>query len=340
MKFSDRLILCCGVLTAVFFCACGGKKEPRITKSMFLMSVPARITVYGPAGNSTLPLADEIFKEWKRIAAEYSFDEPYSFTSFVNNKAYGEWVKVDEEFLNLIGLSLDYSKLTGGAFDITFAPLWPVWKNAGSSKKMPPKNEISAALENIGSQYIQVNRERKMVRFSKPIQLNLGGILRSYCMSRAYALLKKNRPLLAPIEIKLGGYMLAGGRRAWQYPVADPFQKGKTLGKFVFEDGVVMSSSGRDHFVQIEGMLYSHILNIKTGYPIDDFSDLIVYYPSLEGGNYIPSAVLAVMGKEKAFGLLSKMKGAAAVWIDGSGQGSVFSNSDSLAKWEGEKGLF
>ena len=138
----------------------------------------------------------------------------------------------------------------------------------------------------------------------------------------------------------MGGYLLASGRRAWEYQVMDPFHEDSALGKLVFEDGAVMSSSGRDHFVQIEGKLYSHILDLKTGYPIKDFSNLIVYYPSIEDGNYIPSAVLAVMGRKKAFDLLAKMKGTVAIWIDGSGQMFVFSNADSLARWEPAKKLF
>ena len=339
MKHTNNLLLCCGILAGVFFCACGEKKEPCTTQNMFLMSVPAQITVYGPDENSGKALEGKILDEWKRIAEEYSFDNPYSFISFVNKKAYGEWVKVDDEFLRLIELSLDYSKLTGGAFDVTFAPLWPIWKEAAASKKMPSKTDIAAALENIGSQYVQVDRQRKMVRFLKPVQINMGGILRGYCLTRAYEIIRQSG-IQSGVEVKMGGYMLAGGTRAWQYPVSDPFNENKTLGKFVFESGAVMSSSGRDHFVQIEGRLYSHILDLKTGYPINDFSNLIVYYPSLDGDNYISSAVLAVMGREKAFGLLSKIKGAAAVWIDGSGKISVFSNAASKARWEENKGLF
>lgn len=331
-------MLCC-ILAAGFFCSCGDKKEPVVSQSMFLMNVPSQITVYSPDADSGGALVGEVFKEWKRIAAEYSFNEPYSFTSFVNKRAHGEWVKMDEEFLRLLELSLDYAELTGGAFDITFAPLWPIWREAASSQKMPSQKDISAALENIGSQYVQVDLERKMVRFSKPVQINLGGILRAYCMARAYEIIKKNGRG-APVEVKMGGYMLASGRRAWQYPVADPFHENKDLGKLVFEDGVVMSSSGRDHFVRVEGRLYSHMLDLKTGYPIENFSNLIVYYPSLEDGNYIPSAVLAVMGKDKAFSLLSKIKGTAAVWIDGAGKTSVFSNAASKARWEENKGLF
>jgi len=67
---------------------------------------------------------------------------------------------------------------------------------------------------------------------------------------------------------------------------------------------------------------------------------LVVYFPDLDGEDFIPSAVLAVMGREKAFGLLSKMKGTSAVWIDGSGKDIVFSAPGSAASWQKAKRLF
>ena len=60
----------------------------------------------------------------------------------------------------------------------------------------------------------------------------------------------------------------------------------------------------------------------------------MVYSPRLESESFLASAVLAVMGKEKAFGLLSRMKGTAAVWIDGAGKESLFINDASGARWE------
>ena len=122
--------------------------------------------------------------------------------------------------------------------------------------------------------------------------------------------------------------------------MTDPFAPDKVFGSFFFDEGVVMSSSGREHFVQIEGKLYSHILDLKTGYPLEDFSSLVVYFPRLESENFLASAVLAVMGKEKAFSLLTKMKGTAAVWIDGADKESVLVNGASGARWEKNTKLF
>jgi thiamine biosynthesis lipoprotein len=143
-----------------------------------------------------------------------------------------------------------------------------------------------------------------------------------------------------PVELWLGSNMLAYGKKGWQYPVRDPFNAEKVFGNFIFDNGVLLSSSGREHFVQIEGKLYSHILDLKTGYPLPDFSSLVVYFPHLESENFMSSAMLAVMGREKAFSLLSGMKGTSAVWIDGSGKETLFTNKDSGARWEKTTKLF
>lgn len=320
--------------------ACSKQGDAVYTQTMFVMSVPAHVKVFTTDQSEGKKVADAVFKEWKRISDEFSFGEPYTSTSYINKTAYGEWVKVDDEFLKLLTLSLDYYRLTGGAFDVTFAPLWPVWKEAAASRKMPSKAEITTALSGMGSESVQIDRVKKMVRFTKPVQINMGGILRGYCLERGYEVIEKLAGDKYPVELKLGGYMLGYGKRNWSYEVPDPFHEGRSLGRFRFEDGVVMSSSGRDHFVQIEGKLYSHILDLRTGYPIPDFSNLIVYFPGIKADEYLPSAVLAVMGRPKAFALLGGLKGTAALWLDGSGKYELFLNEHSRAAWEKEKSIF
>ncbi len=330
--------LLCLPLAAGLLAGCGAKEEA-YTEKAFLMNVPAQVKVYGADEAEGRRVAGAVLAEWRRISSEFSYNEPYSQTSVVNKKAYGEWVKTDEEFMRLLHLAMDYYRLTGGAFDITFAPLWPIWKEAASTRKMPAREDIARALANMGSVHVQPEYARRLVRFHKPVQINMGGILRGYCFTRAYAILKELSPAY-PVELRLGSNMLAYGVRPWRYDVMDPFDESKRYGSFEFGEGVIMSSSGREHFVQIEGKLYSHILDIKTGYPVQDFSNLVVYFPRMEGDNFIPSAVLAVMGREKAFSLLRGMKGAAAVWIDGAGKETVLEGEGAGASWEKARGFF
>ena len=94
---------------------CGKKEEPAAyQQSAFIMSVPAQVKVYGADEAGGREIAELIFAEWNRISGEFSFSDPASLTSLVNRKAHYEWVKVDDEFLRLLMLSLDYYRLTGG----------------------------------------------------------------------------------------------------------------------------------------------------------------------------------------------------------------------------------
>jgi len=313
-----------------------GSSTATFSQKAFILNVPAQFRAYGPDTPGARELADEIFAEWDRISGEFSYSDAYSLTSIINKKAAKEWVPVTDEYQRLLLLALDYARLTDGAFDITFAPLWPLWKEAGSKKKLPPKEAIAKALTEMGSKYVEVDQAKKMVRFTRPVQINLGGLLRGYCFERAFKILRERAPAY-PVQLRLGGNMLVYGKRNWKYRVTEPLERNKVMGMFAFDEGMVISSSGRDMFVEIEGKLYSHILDLRTGYPIEDFSALTVYYPGIEGDDFLASAALAVMGKEKAFKMLEGAKGSAAVWMDGAGKPHFFFNEASKARWEGPR---
>lgn len=319
-------------------CAKRGGSTATYTQKAYIMNAPAQFRVYGPDTPGAKELAGEIFAEWERISGEFSYSDAYSLTSLINKKAGKEWVPVTDEYLRLLLLALDYSRLTEGAFDITFAPLWPLWKEAASSRKLPAKEDIEKALQSVGYKNIEVDAVKKMVRFSRPVEINMGGLLRGYCFERAYKILKARAPAY-PVQLRLGGNMLVYGKRQWKYRVPDPLSRVKILGMFAFEEGMVISSSGRDVFVEIEGKMYSHILDLRTGYPINDFSALTIYYPGIEDENFLASAALAVMGREKAFKLLGKVKGSAAVWADAGGRTSFLFNDASKAGWAEDKSL-
>lgn len=338
MRLKKTILL----VSALALCPAGCSRRgstATFTQKAYIMNVSAQFRAYGPKTPGAKELTDEIFAEWERISGEFSYNDAYSLITVVNKKAAIEWVPVTDEFMRLLQLGLDLNRLTEGAFDVTFAPLWPLWKEAASTRTLPAKADIEKALQNIGSKYIQVDTAKKMVRFSRPVEINLGGLLRGYAFERAYKILKERNPPY-PVQLRLGGNTLVYGRRPWKYRVPDPSNIGKNLGMFAFEDGMIISSSGRDAFVEIEGKLYSHILDLRTGYPIKDFSMLTIYYPGIEDENFLASAALAVMGREKAFKLLTGMKGTAAVWIDGEGKMHSQFNEASKAKWEEDRSSF
>ncbi|PIS48098.1 MAG: hypothetical protein COT17_00025 [Elusimicrobia bacterium CG08_land_8_20_14_0_20_51_18] len=316
--------------------ACKGDKRDFYYAKAFVMSVPIEITVYDPDKEKGKNIADLLLKEVKRVSDDFSYTEPYSYTSHVNKNAYNKWVKMEEEMYVLLKISRKYYDLTDGAFDVTFAPLWPIWKDAAAAKKLPSKDEIEKAIAKIGHDNIEMDERTRMIRFKKPVEINLGGILRGYSFVRIIDILKKNVSVSSPVQVEIGTNKLCWGEKDWTYTVNSPLDEKKVLGTLKFRQGVVISSSGRSHFVKIEDKLYSHILSIKTGYPIENFSTLVVYVPDMDM-DFISSAALATMGREKAFDYISKYKGVCAIWVDGAGNVSTLINEDSSCSWEKPK---
>ncbi|GAB4033362.1 MAG: FAD:protein FMN transferase [Elusimicrobiota bacterium] len=323
------------VCLSLLSCKEGREQSSVYIKKSYIMSVPMEVRIYSAEEQRASSIASRLLNEAKRISDEFSYNEQYSQTSYVNKNAYEKWVPVEKEFLTLLHISKYYYDLTGGGFDPTFAPLWPIWKEAASRRKMPSKEEIGKAISRIGYANVMVDKQNSMVKFIKPLELNFGGVLRGYAFYKIIELLEKEG-ISDKLELDIGANKLCWGEGDWEYAVSSPFNEKQTLGVLKFPAGVIVSSSGRSHFVEIEGKLYSHILNIKTGYPIENFSNLIVYLPQIKE-NFISSAALAILGKEKAFEIVSAQKGACAVWIDGSGAISYFAAPDSPCRWEKPK---
>lgn len=334
--FLLTIVLCvCALL--LLNSAGSGQKKKYYSQKTFIFGVPAQVKVYGSTKAQGKMIADAVFNEWGRISDEFNYEDPYSITSTINKKGTKEWVKTDSEFINLIKIAMDYTRMTNGAFDITFAPLWPLWRDAAASKKLPAQEDIDKALKMIGSDSIEVNVLFRSVHLKKPVSINLGGLLRGYCFEKAYQILQ-HAAISFPVELHLGQNMMVYGGKGWQYKLKNPIT-GKEIGSFIFDKGAVISSSGRDGFVEIEGQKYSHLLDLTTGYPIKNFSSLTVYFPDFGNDNYLSTAALAVMGKTKAFAALENIKGSAAVWIDDMGEPSYLFNDSSQASWNKNKGL-
>ena len=101
--------------------------------------------------------------EISRIENLISSWDKNSQTSLINRNAGIKPVKVDTELFNLIERSLSISKLTDGAFDISYASMDKIWKFDGSMKVMPSEKEIKASVEKVGYQNIILNDEDQTV---------------------------------------------------------------------------------------------------------------------------------------------------------------------------------
>ncbi|MFA5141066.1 MAG: FAD:protein FMN transferase [Elusimicrobiota bacterium] len=325
------LALCLGLSCALG--ACSGR-ERRYTRR--LMGTLAQVTVYGAGEARSRAAADAVFKEWERIQKTYSAREPDSLVSRLGREAPRGWVTLDEEAYSLLEKSLAWHAMLEGRFDVTFPPLWELWARAAETGEEPTPEEIAQALSRMGSGAIRLDPERRSVRFLKPLRIDLGGVCKDYALLRGAGVLRTELPGGTAL-LDLGGDLVAYGRKpgGWRIGVRHPLRKGGLLGRLSFQGGAVLTSGCYERFVTVGGKDRCHILDAKSGRPLEGFSSLSVVLPSIEAAHH-PSVVYALMGRERGLEAVRSMPGALAVWADLDGKVGTASAWDSRARWAAE----
>lgn len=236
------------------------------------------------------------------------------------NAAKGAPVDVSDETIDLIKKGLYYSERSGGAFDITVAPLSDLWNFQDSEKHagtVPDAAAIDEAVSHIGYQKVMI--EGNTVTLTDPqAAIDLGGIAKGYIADRLKDYIEKKDIEHALID--LGGNVLTIGNKVnhtdYQIGIQKPFgQSGEAITSVSVNDQSVVSSGVYERYFKLDGMVYHHILDPKTGYPYENgllgvtiISDLSV------DGDGLSTACFA-LGLENGLELINQTENTEAVFI-------------------------
>ena len=203
-----------------------------------------------------------------------------SEVSHVNRTAATEAVPLSCELFELLEMSLRLHEDTAGAFDVTAGPLSEAWGFARRSGSIPASETLKVALANVGSEYLDLDREKQQLRFVQPgPMINFGGIGKGYALDCA-----SERLLSAGIDDFLfhGGRssVLARGRRAsaegdanWSVGLIDPLHPERRLAEIFLKDRALSTSGSLTQSFYVQGRRYGHILDPRSGQPAE--SDLL-----------------------------------------------------------------
>ena len=170
----------------------------------------------------------EAIEEITRIENLISSWKKDSETSLINQNAGMNPVKVSEELFNLIERSKKVSDLTGGAFDISFASIDPVWIFDGREIDRPDSSAIAGSVQRINYKNIILNRPELTVFLQEPgMKIGFGAIGKGYAANRAMQKMK-----ILGIDngmVNAGGDLISRGNdengKPWQIGIADPAKK-------------------------------------------------------------------------------------------------------------------
>ena len=265
--------------------------------------------------------ADNIFllleNQVLEIEGAYSRYKPESIVSKINASAGKETVELDEESAALIDYADTLYQESDGLFDITSGILRRIWDF--DKKIVPTQAEIDKLLPKVGWQY--VDWKSPFIKLTKPeMQIDFGGFGKEYAVDRARSLAIQIGVRSALIN--LSGDVAAVGPRPdgspWSVGITHPREKGEVIASFPLRGGGVATSGDYERYFEKDGKRYSHILNPKTGMPVESFQSVTVMAEScLVAGSLTTVAML--LGEEKGLALLNK-SGAPYIIVDSSGK--------------------
>ncbi len=259
--------------------------------------------------------------EITRIENLISSWDKNSETYEINKNAGIEPVKVSLELFELIKRSIVISKLTDGAFDISYASMDKIWKFDGSMKEMPSQTDITSSVRKVGYKNIILDTQNKTVFLKlKGMRIGFGAVGKGYAADKAKQLLM-SKGVQAGI-INASGDMNTWGKQPsgedWTVAITNPMNKHKAFALLSISNKAVVTSGDYEKFVVFDNKRYSHIINPKTGYPASGIISVSVFAQRAELADALATSIF-VMGVEVGVNRINQIPNVECIIIDAQG---------------------
>lgn len=218
-----------------------------------------------------------VYREFRRLDKIFNIYDKRSELSRLN-RTYNEPFKASDELIELLQKAENIYNLSEGAFDVTYGSLYKFWKRLirdGKPNKFPTPEVIAKIKEAGGMDGLEVYPKKGVVIIKKKgLTIDLSGIAKGYMVDKAISRLKEKD--INNALINAGGDIYCLGMNAkspWEVGVQDPEMLSEILGVQVLMDEAIATSGGYEQFFTFKGKEYSHLIDPRKGYPIDN--DLI-----------------------------------------------------------------
>jgi len=231
------------------------------------------LLLYGDNPGRLQWAAEEAFEEVDWLEQQLSVYRETSEVSGINARAASETVTVEPGLFRLLQISKQIWEDTSGAFDITVMPLVRMWGFFHGRGSLPDEKAIAEILPKIGMQHVILDPEQRSVRFNLPaIEIDLGGIGKGYTVDLIVEVLKRNGVKSGFVNAGGSTFYALGtppGGEGWQVGIRDPFDQDKHVKVLTLRDCSLSTSGNYERFFEHEGKVYCHILDPRTGRPVE-----------------------------------------------------------------------
>ncbi|MDX6191985.1 FAD:protein FMN transferase [Flavobacterium sp. Fl-318] len=267
-------------------------------------------------GNKSINLAIEEIRRIEKLLTTYKND---SQTNLINENAGTRPVKVDLEVFNLIERCIGISKITQGAFDISYGSIdKSLWNFDKTMTQLPDAETALKMVHLIDYRNIILDKENSTVLLrEKGMRIGFGGIGKGYAAEMAKQVLLNHYVESGIINASgdLSAWGLQPDGRKWTIGVADPDAPNAAFSYMEISNKAVATSGNYEKFVTINGKKYSHTIDPKTGLPITGIKSVTIISSNAEFADAMATPI-AVMGIKAGLFLIDQIADLYCIIID------------------------
>lgn len=315
MKKLKKLLWALGVFlvtTALALFIIFTREKTPISRTEFMLDTICTVTLYdwNGDGNALLEGAFGLCEQYEQmLSTTVSGSDVYQI-----NHSRGTPVEVSPETAQLLSDAAEYSKISGGAFDITIYPVKQLWNFSGDSSTIPQASALEAAVKRVD--YTKMTIEGNTVTLPDGMGLDLGAIAKGFTADKIADYLRGKGVTSAVID--LGGNVLTIGRKPdgsdWRVGIQEPFGQ-SNIDVIEVSDQSVVTSGIYQRYFEKDSVIYHHLLSAADGMPCHSglYSVTIIGNCSEECDAL--STVCMLLGYEQSKAVLEKFPHVKAIFV-------------------------
>lgn len=291
--------------------SCGADRPELFKESRASMDTLVSVTVVSASEAEARAAIDQAFSTITSLGRQLDFFSPDSEVTAINRAAGERPVRVSPPVLDIIAKALSVSEQSGGAFDITIGPVSALWDF--HAERLPDPAALRKALPLVNYKDVVLDAAQSTVFLKrKGMKIDLGAIAKGYAADRAVETLRE-RGITAGL-VAVAGDIKAFGLKpdgsAWRIGIKNPRPAGASsadelLATTGLRDRAVSTSGDYERFFIREGVRYHHLIDPRTGYPVNHCRGASVF--SREGALADAfSTAVCILGPEKGMQLLHR----------------------------------
>jgi len=313
----ETLALMASLVVALFATSVRAEWFDRVNDG--IMGTRIVVELWGDDATQANAAIDAVMAEMVNIDNNMSTYKPESEVSRVNAGAAKAPMPISQELFDLLTTALEFSRITEGAFDITYASVGFMYDF--HAHKKPTEAEIESALPAVNYHHVVLDAKARTVFFTQPgVRIDLGGIGKGYAVDRGIAILQQ-RGISHALVTAGGDSRIIGDRfgKPWIVGIRHPDDKSRVIAKIPLVDTAMSTSGDYERYFDEDGVRYHHIIDPRTGKSASKVRSATILASTATRTDGL-SKTAFVLGAEEAMKIYEKLDDVDAILVTPDGR--------------------